>query len=75
MLFRSVCMEIHDDGQGFGPQNVVPDEAGQSGIGLAGMRERLRLLDGRLEIESKPGGPTIVRARLPRWRFSSAMPA
>jgi signal transduction histidine kinase len=69
-----VCMEIRDDGHGFDPENIVPDEHGQSGIGLAGMHERLRLLDGRLEIESQPGGPTIVRARLPRWH-SPATPA
>jgi signal transduction histidine kinase len=71
---EGICMEIRDDGHGFDPENIVPDEDGQSGIGLAGMHERLRLLDGRLEIESQPGGPTIVRARLPRWH-SPATPA
>jgi signal transduction histidine kinase len=69
---EGVCMEIHDNGHGFDPENVAPDEDGKTGIGLAGMRERLRLLDGRLEIESQPGGPTIVRARLPRWSASTA---
>ena len=71
---EGVCMEIRDDGHGFDPENIVPDEDGQTGIGLSGMHERLRLLDGRLEIESQPGGPTIVRARLPRWH-SPATPA
>jgi len=67
---EGVRMEVRDDGRGFDPETFVPAEDGQSGIGLAGMRERLRLLDGRLEIESQPGGPTIVRARLPRWSSS-----
>ena len=62
-----VCMEIADDGHGFDPARVVPAEDGESGIGLVGMRERLRLLGGSLEIESAPGGPTLVRAMLPRW--------
>ena len=62
-----VCMEIRDDGRGFDPDAVVPDEQGQSGIGVVGMRERLRLLGGRLELESARGGPTVVRAILPRW--------
>ena len=62
-----VCMEIRDDGHGFDPTGVVRDESGQNGIGLVGMRERLRLLGGRLEIESAPGGPTTVKATLPRW--------
>lgn len=65
--FKGVCMEIRDDGRGFDPARVVPAEDGESGIGLVGMRERLRLLGGRLEIESAPGGPTTVRATLPRW--------
>jgi signal transduction histidine kinase len=65
--FKGVCMEIRDDGRGFDPARVVPAENGESGIGLVGMRERLRLLGGQLEIESAPGGPTTVRATLPRW--------
>lgn len=69
---EGVCMEIRDDGHGFDPDTFVPAENGESGMGLAGMRERLRLLDGLLEIESKPGGPTTVRARLPRWSASVA---
>jgi len=69
-----VRMEIRDDGHGFDPASVA-DEGGDGGIGLAGMRERLRLLGGRLEIESAPGGPTVVRAALPRWTPPSAAPA
>jgi len=72
---EGVCMEIRDDGRGFNPGRVVPDENGRSGIGLAGMRERLRLLGGRLEIESAPGGPTIVRATLARWLPKTAASA
>jgi signal transduction histidine kinase len=65
---EGVCLEIRDDGQGFDPERVVPAEDGESGLGLVGMRERLRLLGGRLDIESAPGGPTIVRATLPPWQ-------
>ena len=61
-------MEIRDDGRGFDPTSVATPADGQNGIGLAGMRERLRLLGGALEIESAPGGPTTVRAKLPHWR-------
>ena len=69
-----VCMEIRDDGHGFDPAAVVPDHEGQSSLGLAGMRERIRLLGGRLEIESAPGGPTVIRAALPLWLPSAATP-
>lgn len=64
---EGVCMEIRDDGRGFDPARVVPAEDGEGGIGLAGMRARVQLLGGRLQIESAPGGPTNVRATLPRW--------
>jgi signal transduction histidine kinase len=46
---------------------VRPAEDGESGLGLVGMRARLQLIGGRLEVESAPGGPTTVRATLPRW--------
>jgi signal transduction histidine kinase len=62
---EGLCMEVRDDGHGFDPAAVVPDEDG--GIGVVGMHERLRLLGGRLELESAPGGPTAVLAILPRW--------
>jgi signal transduction histidine kinase len=55
---RQLLIEVEDDGSGF--------DAGapSSGFGLAGMRERVYLADGTLEIEpSHPG--TLVRVRLP----------
>ena len=67
-----VCMEVRDDGHGFDPARVEADEDGQRGIGLAGMQERLRLLGGGLQLESAPGGPTVVRAMLPHWSPPSA---
>ena len=66
-VFKGVRMEIRDDGRGFDPAGVVPAEDGESGIGLVGMRARLQLIGGQLDIESAPGGPTTVRATLPRW--------
>jgi signal transduction histidine kinase len=51
---------IEDDGEGFDPGDA-PDR----GIGLLGMRERVALLDGRLEIESSPGSGTTVVAEVP----------
>ncbi|MGH7813610.1 MAG: sensor histidine kinase [Candidatus Binataceae bacterium] len=45
---------ISDDGRGLRP--ATPREGG----GLAGIRERLELMGGRLQIESKPGGMTAA---------------
>jgi signal transduction histidine kinase len=50
---------VEDDGRGFDPA------AGNGGIGLAGMRERLALIGGRLEIESGPGAGTTIVAEAP----------
>ena len=59
-------LEIRDDGQGFVPETGAPGEP-ESGLGLVGMRERLRLLGGGLELTSQRGGPTTLVATLPRW--------
>lgn len=53
---------VQDDGVGC-PAGLR--RRGTSGLGLRGMRERVVLLGGSLEIESKPGGGTTVRARVP----------
>jgi signal transduction histidine kinase len=56
----SVAAVIEDDGAGFDQRTVRED-----GIGLIGMRERLALLDGRLEVESRPGAGTTIAAEVP----------
>jgi signal transduction histidine kinase len=50
---------VSDDGKGFDPN------AGHSGFGLVGMRERIELTGGHLQIESKPGAGTRVLASVP----------
>jgi signal transduction histidine kinase len=55
----AVAAVIEDDGHGFDEE----DER-RGGIGLAGMRERLALLDGHLTIESRIGGGTTVAAEV-----------
>jgi signal transduction histidine kinase len=47
-----------DDGSG--GAHVAP------GGGLAGLRERVQTVDGRLDIDSPPGGPTTITIGLPR---------
>ena len=50
-----VMAVIEDDGRGF-PAGEESDD----GLGIVGMRERVSLVGGRLEIESSPAGTTIV---------------
>jgi signal transduction histidine kinase len=51
----SVMAVIEDDGRGFDPGGVRSDS-----LGLDGMRERAELHDGRLTIETSPGGTTLA---------------
>jgi signal transduction histidine kinase len=51
-------LRVRDDGLGFDLELVARPAPGT--YGLVGMRERAQLLDGRLEIESKPGGGTTI---------------
>jgi signal transduction histidine kinase len=55
---EDVVLEIADDG----PGHAGGDETGQ---GLAGMRERVRLLNGELDAYTANGRGFVVRARIP----------
>jgi len=52
-----VTMRISDDGTG--GARLEP------GGGLAGLAERVKTVDGRLQVESPAGGPTVVTVELP----------
>jgi signal transduction histidine kinase len=56
----SVAATIDDDGRGFESADVRPDA-----LGLLGMRERLALVGGTLEIESSAGSGTTIAAQVP----------
>jgi signal transduction histidine kinase len=51
---------VEDDGRGFDPTELRDD-----GFGLVGMRERLALIGGRLEVESGPEAGTTIAAEVP----------
>jgi signal transduction histidine kinase len=51
-------MQISDAGRGFDPATQ------SGGLGLASMRERLRLLGGKLRVDSRVGGGTELTAEL-----------
>jgi len=55
-----VVVVVHDDGVGFNAQTTV-----RGGLGLLGMQERVKALDGRIDISSEPRGGTTIRVQLP----------
>jgi signal transduction histidine kinase len=58
---------ITDDGRGFEPEEELVRAARGGHLGLVGMHERVRMLGGLTQIESRPGGPTTISARIPPW--------
>jgi PAS domain S-box-containing protein len=54
-----VALEVRDQGQGMSPETLKKVRAGLGGLGIAGMRERLRQFGGRLEISSGAGGTRV----------------
>jgi len=74
-LGGTVRLRVRDWGLGF-EETAPPDEVGMGGkVGLHGMRERVVLLGGDLEVCSKPGGGTLVVARVPSGGGGSSMEA
>jgi len=63
---ETVVMTIEDDGSGFDVTVMQSGATGKrSGLGLAGMRERLSLVGGEFQVESSVGIGTTVFARIP----------
>ena len=56
-----LVLRVHDNGRGISPHEL----AGARSLGLVGMRERVRLLAGELNIEGRPGQGTSVYVRIP----------
>ena len=57
-------LAVRDNGVGFDPTR----KQGRPSLGLAGMRQRLALVEGELLIDSAPGGGTNIVARAPLKR-------
>ena len=60
-----VSVIIEDDGRGFDGEEAMDPTASRTGLGLLGMRERVALAGGTLEIESSPGAGTSILIRIP----------
>ncbi len=56
-----IQLEVIDRGVGFD----LDEAMGSHGLGMTSMRERLRLVNGAMAVESRPGAGTTVRARVP----------
>jgi PAS domain S-box-containing protein len=67
----AVQLTVRDSGVGFDPDVVVQ----RSGLGLTSMKERLKLVDGIVSIDSQANRGTTIQARVPLSSGSDAMRA
>jgi signal transduction histidine kinase len=64
---HEATLDVHDNGCGFAPhQHDTALLQARAGYGLQGVRERLALLGGRLELESLPGSGTHLHIAVPK---------
>jgi signal transduction histidine kinase len=66
---RSIRMEIQDDGRAFNVESKMGPR--KTRLGLLGIQERVRLVNGQFSIESQPGKGTTLRVEIP-IKFSGA---
>jgi signal transduction histidine kinase len=55
-----IIVVVQDDGMGFNAQTSA-----RGGLGLLGIQERVRELDGKMRISSEPGNGTTIRVEIP----------
>ena len=60
----SVFIEVRDEGKGISPERLAEIQARGSGVGIAGIRERLRQFEGELNIVPTSSGTRVI-ARIP----------
>lgn len=65
-------VEVRDRGCGFPPVGDAANRRASLGVGISGMRERIKQLDGVFELDSRPGEGTTVRVALPAAPSKSA---
>jgi PAS domain S-box-containing protein len=57
---EQVIVEVRDQGKGITPERLAEIQSQNSGVGIRGMRERLRQFRGEMSIHSNGSGTTIL---------------
>ncbi len=60
-----IAIEIEDDGDGFDPSQLPSAGDSRRGLGLMGMRERVELLGGTIDIDAAPGKGVRIAVSVP----------
>ena len=62
---RVIRLRVKDDGCGFDVNEAITSKDRPRGLGLLGMKERIRLFNGTVNISSWPGGGTEIDIEIP----------
>jgi PAS domain S-box-containing protein len=65
---NEIELRVRDSGIGFEPSEALKD----GGLGLTGMKERLKLVNGRISIDSQPQRGTTILASVPLDRKAAS---
>lgn len=66
-----IYASIQDNGRGFDLDKVLHPEFPERGFGIVGIQERVSLLGGQLEIQSRPGFGTVISIEIPYERVKN----
>ncbi len=69
----AISIQVADRGTGMPPKKLAEIQSNASGVGIRGMRERIRQLGGQMHIASDDSG-TIISATLPATLAASGVP-
>ena len=67
---NQISLDIRDQGKGMSPGRLAEIQSGRSGVGIGGMRERLRQFEGIMNVESDHSG-TRIYATIPLPKAAS----
>lgn len=59
---RNITLQIEDDGRGMSRETLAAIHNSETGVGISGMRERIRHLGGKMKIDSSGSGTRILAA-------------
>ena len=61
-----IHVEVEDQGKGMSPERLAEIQSQGTGVGIRGMRERVRHFNGELVVESNATGTRVLAALVPK---------
>lgn len=62
---KGIILTLSDNGIGFNIQQINQDNLGIGGLGIMGIKERMKLVGGKLSLISNPGEGTTIIVKVP----------